>query len=121
MHWHYRRLAAKLRIKHDRSNTCNDPAALGTGPGPIRSAASGIHQEKRRGDGMRKSRKWSFTQLALLPIALASQLAQAQSSVTLYGVVDESFRFITNANKAGDSSFALGNGGMTQSRWGLKG
>jgi predicted porin len=70
---------------------------------------------------MRKSSKWSFTQLALLPIALASQLAQAQSSVTLYGVVDESFRFITNANKAGDSSFALGNGGMTQSRWGLKG
>jgi acyl-CoA synthetase (AMP-forming)/AMP-acid ligase II len=52
---------------------------------------------------------------------LACQWAHAQSSVTLYGVVDESIRYITHANKAGDSTFSLGNGGMTQSRWGLKG
>ena len=61
---------------------------------------------------MRKSSKWSFTQLALLPIALASQLAQAQSSVTLYGVVDESFRFITNANKAGLFTVKRNNGSV---------
>ena len=67
---------------------------------------------------MRKLSKWRY---ALLPVALACQQAHAQSSVTLYGVVDESVRYMTNANKAGDSSVALGNGGMTQSRWGLKG
>jgi len=67
---------------------------------------------------MRKSSKWRY---ALLPVVLACQQAHAQSSVTLYGVVDESVRYMTNANKAGDSSVALGNGGMTQSRWGLKG
>src|ERR1700742_3648957 len=76
---------------------------------------------KRRGDSMRKSSKRCFARLALLPIALTGPLAHAQSSVTLYGVVDESFRFITNANKAGDSNFSLGNGGMTQRRWALKG
>ncbi|RDK00597.1 porin [Paraburkholderia lacunae] len=56
-----------------------------------------------------------------VPAALACQMAYAQSSVTLYGVVDESVRYLTHANKAGDSSIALGTGGMTQSRWGLKG
>ena len=61
---------------------------------------------------------------AVMPAALASlgcQLAHAQSSVTLYGVVDESVRYLTNVNKAGDSSIGLGPGGLTQSRWGLKG
>ena len=61
---------------------------------------------------------------AAVPAALASlgcQMAHAQSSVTLYGVVDESVRYLTHANQAGDSSVGLGTGGMTQSRWGLKG
>jgi predicted porin len=70
---------------------------------------------------MMKSSKWYYIQFALLPIALPCQLAHAQSSVTLYGVVDESVRYITNANKAGDSTFSLGNGGMTQNCWSLKG
>jgi predicted porin len=62
--------------------------------------------------------------VAVLPAAVASlggQVAHAQSSVTLYGVVDESVRYMTNVNKAGDSSTGLGAGGLTQSRWGLKG
>ncbi len=62
--------------------------------------------------------------VAAVPLALASlgcHMAHAQSSVTLYGVVDESVRYLTHANKAGDSSVGLGTGGMTQSRWGLKG
>jgi predicted porin len=64
----------------------------------------------------------------MMPAAVASigysaayETAHAQSSVTLYGVVDESVRYLTHANTAGDSSIGLGNGGMTQSRWGLKG
>jgi predicted porin len=48
-------------------------------------------------------------------------MAHAQSSVTLYGVVDESVRYLTHVNKEGDSSIGLGNGGITESRWGLKG
>ena len=75
-------------------------------------------ETQKRGDSMRKLSKWRY---ALLPVALACQQAHAQSSVTLYGVVDESIHYMTNANKAGDSSVALGNGGLTQSRWGLKG
>ncbi|RAS30985.1 porin [Paraburkholderia bryophila] len=70
---------------------------------------------------MRNVSRWTA---ALVPAAIASfggQIAQAQSSVTLYGVVDESVRYLTHANPAGDSSLGLGNGGMTQSRWGLKG
>ncbi|MEZ0602837.1 porin [Paraburkholderia sp. IW21] len=58
---------------------------------------------------------------AIVPAVLVCQMAHAQSGVTLYGVVDESVRYLTHANKAGDSSIGLGNGGMTESRWGLKG
>lgn len=67
---------------------------------------------------MAKLSKWAY---GLLPAALMCQTAHAQSSVTLYGVVDESVRYLTNTNKAGDSMLSLGNGGMTESRWGLKG
>jgi predicted porin len=67
---------------------------------------------------MKMRNKWC---LAVLPAALACQCANAQSSVTLYGVVDESIRYMTNADKAGDARVSLGNGGITQSRWGLKG
>jgi predicted porin len=62
--------------------------------------------------------KWSY---AALPVAIACQMAYGQSSVTLYGVVNESVRYMTNATAAGDARVSLGNGGMTQSRWGLKG
>ena len=58
---------------------------------------------------------------AVALMSLGCPAAHAQSSVTLYGVVDESVRYLTHANKAGDSSLGLGTGGMTQSRWGLKG
>ncbi|HEY3599789.1 MAG TPA: porin [Paraburkholderia sp.] len=57
----------------------------------------------------------------MLPAALACSPSQAQSSVTLYGIVDESVRYMTHVNRAGDSSIGLGNGGMSESRWGLKG
>ncbi|CAG4900949.1 porin [Paraburkholderia gardini] len=67
---------------------------------------------------MTKLSKWRF---ALIPAALACQMAHAQSSVTLYGIVDGSIRYMTNVDKAGDSKVVMGNGGMSESRWGMKG
>jgi predicted porin len=54
-------------------------------------------------------------------IAIAAQSAFAQSSVTLYGIVDTSVRYLTNANANNDSEVAMGVGPITGSRWGLKG
>ncbi|WP_347558958.1 porin [Robbsia sp. KACC 23696] len=54
-------------------------------------------------------------------LALAAQHSFAQSSVTLYGIVDTSIRYLTNANAANDSQTAMGVGPITGSRWGLKG
>lgn len=48
-----------------------------------------------------------------------SGLAQAQSSVTLYGVIDEGLTFNTNMN--GNRSYAMQSGVLSGSRWGLKG
>ncbi|WP_244832239.1 porin [Caballeronia sp. TF1N1] len=48
-----------------------------------------------------------------------SGLTHAQSSVTLYGVVDEGLTFNTNAN--GSRLYAMQSGILSGSRWGLKG
>nr|WP_243736892.1 porin [Cupriavidus sp. L7L] len=45
----------------------------------------------------------------------------AQSNVTLYGIVDQSIRYTTNANAANDGKLELTNGAITNSRWGLRG
>ncbi|MEI6000281.1 porin [Paraburkholderia bengalensis] len=58
---------------------------------------------------------------AALAHTLANATVHAQSSVTLYGIADESIRYMTHVNKNGDSSVGLGNGGMSESRWGLRG
>ena len=54
-------------------------------------------------------------------LALTAHRAFAQSSVTLYGIVDTSIRYLTNANATNDSQVAMGVGPITGSRWGLKG
>jgi predicted porin len=54
-------------------------------------------------------------------LALAAQSAFAQSSVTLYGIVDTSLRYLTNADAHNDDQFAMGVGPITGSRFGLKG
>jgi hypothetical protein len=51
--------------------------------------------------------KWRRLGYALLPAALTSEISHAQSSVTLYGIVDASVRYLANANKAGDSRFFM--------------
>ncbi|EHP43062.1 outer membrane porin [Cupriavidus basilensis OR16] len=53
--------------------------------------------------------------------ALAAGNACAQGSVTLYGIVDQSIRFTTNANAQNDHNVALANGAVTNSRFGFKG
>jgi predicted porin len=64
--------------------------------------------------------------LSTLSLALlsAAGVAHAQSSVTLYGVIDESLTFVHNANPAGNNQWSLGNssaGDLAGSRWGVKG
>ncbi|KFX30622.1 porin [Ralstonia solanacearum] len=53
--------------------------------------------------------------------ALFAGSAYAQSSVTLYGIVDTSIHYITNANSAGNSLTQMESGAVSNSRWGLKG
>ena len=53
--------------------------------------------------------------------AAATPQAFAQSSVTLYGIVDEAIRYQTNAGPGGDDQVAMTSGPETHSRWGLKG
>jgi predicted porin len=54
-------------------------------------------------------------------LALAAQSAFAQSSVTLYGIVDTSIRYLTNANASNDNELSMGIGPITGSRFGFKG
>lgn len=56
--------------------------------------------------------------------ALAAGGAYAQSSVTLYGVVDAGLTYankVPNGNGGGSSRFGLDSGGLSGSRWGLRG
>ncbi|KVE41103.1 porin [Burkholderia sp. BDU5] len=58
------------------------------------------------------------------PIAIGIALsgpAFAQSSVTLYGIADQSIRYTTHASAANDGAVQMANGAITNSRWGLKG
>lgn len=65
----------------------------------------------------------------LSAVALAATTAaQAQSSVTLYGLVDTYVEYRTHVNATGDAVWLLGtpagatgSGGMNTSRWGLRG
>ncbi|MCP3725876.1 porin [Paraburkholderia sp. CNPSo 3272] len=64
--------------------------------------------------------------LSTLSLALlaAAGTAHAQSSVTLYGVIDESIQWAHNtmdANKANKNLVGLAGGNLSGNRWGLKG
>ncbi|AJG21186.1 porin [Cupriavidus basilensis] len=53
--------------------------------------------------------------------ALAAGGAYAQSSVTLYGVVDAGISYNNKANAAGDNLYRMTSGNQSGSRWGLRG
>ncbi|WP_322044006.1 porin [Paraburkholderia sp. J67] len=66
--------------------------------------------------------------LAICAAALAPTCAHAQSSVTLYGIIDEGLSYFSNAattnasgGVSGHSAVRLLSGVMQQSRWGLRG
>ncbi|REE23416.1 putative porin [Paraburkholderia sp. BL27I4N3] len=54
-------------------------------------------------------------------LAMTSEHALAQSSITLYGVADMSVRYLTNSNARNDGRLFMTNGAITNSRWGLRG
>ncbi|WP_322032063.1 porin [Paraburkholderia sp. J76] len=54
-------------------------------------------------------------------LAAFGSAAYAQSSVTLYGLVDTAIRYTTHANAAGDDKVQLANGGLSESNWGMLG
>lgn len=56
--------------------------------------------------------------LVLAVLAASTSAAWAQSSVTLYGIVDAAVRYTSNAN-AGTSTKTMAPGGMSQSRLGI--
>jgi len=59
--------------------------------------------------------------IALAVLAAASGAAMAQSSVTLFGIVDTSVGYINKANAAGDSVYGLSTSGNATSRLGFRG
>jgi len=61
-----------------------------------------------------KARSWAAVLVCATPAVV-----WAQSSVTLYGIIDEGLTYTSNQN--GHSAWQLQNGGGNLSRWGLKG
>ena len=61
------------------------------------------------------------TLIAGAVLALTAGMAQAQSSVTIYGIVDAGIQYTDKANAAGGSLTELNNGGRLPSIWGFKG
>jgi predicted porin len=62
--------------------------------------------------------------LALASLGLAAGAAQAETSVTLYGIADVSIRYLsTSAGSVGQdgSRVSMENGAISNSRWGLRG
>ncbi|WP_254609760.1 porin [Burkholderia lata] len=65
--------------------------------------------------------KSALLTLLLAGFALHDVSAHAQSSVTLYGLIDTAVRYTTHADKSGDNVVQLSNGGLSESHWGLRG
>jgi predicted porin len=57
--------------------------------------------------------------LALAALGVFAGAAHAQSSVTLYGIIDAGFAFNNNSN--GEQLYAMSSGNLQGSRWGLRG
>ncbi|MGN6233447.1 MAG: porin [Trinickia sp.] len=59
--------------------------------------------------------------LALAALGMFAGAAHAQSTVTLYGIVDIGIAYTSNSNAAGKSTWAMASGNESGSRWGLTG
>jgi predicted porin len=65
-------------------------------------------------------KRFALTSLSLALLGAAGA-AQAQSSVTLYGVIDAGLGYVSNANANSDHLYGMINGNLSGDRWGLKG
>ncbi|RFU49019.1 porin [Paraburkholderia sp. DHOC27] len=65
-------------------------------------------------------KKVALSSLSLALLAAAGA-AHAQSSVTLYGVLDDSIQYVHNANAQNKDLWALAGGNLQGNRWGMKG
>nr|WP_315598341.1 porin [uncultured Cupriavidus sp.] len=66
--------------------------------------------------------RYSFRHIALAGAAmLAAHAAQAQSSVTLYGVADVGIEYLTHADANNHSLTRMTSGNLSGSRWGIRG
>ncbi|MGS0891607.1 porin [Burkholderia stagnalis] len=65
-------------------------------------------------------KKFALSALSLALLGTAGA-AQAQSSVTLYGVIDTSITYVHGNDGQGNNSWSMGSGNLQGSRWGLKG
>ena len=61
----------------------------------------------------------SLSASAVLALSMSSQVAHAQSSVTLYGIIDAGITYFSNVN--GHSNFVANDGSIQSNRWGLRG
>ncbi|QBR01953.1 porin [Paraburkholderia pallida] len=61
------------------------------------------------------------TLAAMALLGMFSAAARAQSSITLYGIIDESIQYTHNATPTGGNQIGLYSGNISGSRWGLKG
>ncbi|MEC4718446.1 porin [Noviherbaspirillum sp. CPCC 100848] len=61
------------------------------------------------------------TSIIFALLAAASATTQAQSNVTVYGVLDAGVEYVNNANAAGDSLIRQSSGGTNTSRIGFRG
>ncbi|MDE5144470.1 porin, partial [Paenibacillus larvae] len=59
--------------------------------------------------------------LIALAVLAASGAAMAQSSVTMFGIVDTGVTYVNHANAAGDSVYGLTSSGSATSRLGFRG
>ena len=59
--------------------------------------------------------------LIALAVLAASGAAMAQSSVTLFGIIDAGVGYVDNVNAAGDNKYGLGTSGNATSRIGFRG
>ncbi|APA84869.1 porin [Paraburkholderia sprentiae WSM5005] len=64
-------------------------------------------------------KKTNLTWAAVASLTLVTGVAHAQSSVTLYGLLDEGLNFTSNAN--GHATYQMKSGDTYGSRWGLRG
>ncbi|PRG08338.1 porin [Burkholderia ambifaria] len=88
-----------------------------------RARAAAPHSVRR---GHHRSGALPATAIAACIASLIPCIAHAQSSVTLYGLIDTSITYATNqrtpgAGSPGSGSVALTSGALNASRWGLRG